>query len=235
MALVQVSSVTNSSAAANLVITLNSVTVGNLLVLPVAWAQQTNSNPPTCSGWTTAQNPAGQVFLGVAWVGVCIFYKLATATSETATVVRGTSGTLTAMTGVVAEFHTNLTTTALDVSTNSAFATGTSNNSGTTGTTAEANELVVGVVGIVDAATGTNSAFGISDPATTGYTSLGVHNNNTATGTGFEAAYKYVTATGTQVANWTWTPSSAGRGAIATFKLGSVVPGLMRQYRARVL
>lgn len=219
MALIQASAVSNSSGAADNVITLTSVVPGSLLIAEVSWAQQTNSNPPTAAGWTAVQNPPGQIFLGVGWVGSCLFAKIATSTSETITLVRGASGTLTAMSAVVAEFVNGLSAVQVDVSTNAAFATGTSGNSGTTSTTTVAGTLIIGALGIVDAATGTNAAFGISDPATTGYTSLGVHNNNTASGTGFQSSYKFVTATGTQIASWTWTPSSAGIGTIAAFKL----------------
>jgi hypothetical protein len=75
---------------------------------------------------------------------------------------------------------------------------------------------------VADAAGTPHANEGISDPASAGYTSLGVNQDNTTTGIGFESSYKYVTSLATQTASWTWTASSAYMGTIATFDGASV-------------
>lgn len=224
MALIQVSSVSKSTASANNVVTLNNVVAGSLLVVCVSFAQLTNSNPPTISGWTAAQNPAGQIFLGSAWVGSCIFYKEnAPAGTNTATIVRGSGATSNAMTAIQAEFASGLPSGSSNVNTNSAGASGTSGNSGTTAATANAYELIIAAFGLADVTGATHANLGISDPATTGYTSLGVNQVTTDGSIGLQASYKYTNATGTQIGSWTWTDSSAYIGTIAAFKIGSLV------------
>lgn len=223
MALIQVSAVNKTTAAANNVVTLNGVVGGSLLVVCFGFVQQTNGTVPTVSGWTAAQNPAGQSFLGgAAWVGSCIFYKEnAPAGTNTATIVPGAGSTACVISAIQAEFALGLTTGSLDVSTNNAAVSGTSGASGTTGATANAYELIVSALGLVDATGTTHANVGISDPATTGYSSLGVNQVTTDNTISVQFSYKYVNATGTQAANWTWTDSSAYIGTIATFNLAS--------------
>lgn len=219
MALIQSTAVGNSTLGANLVLTLNGVVAGSLLTLEVGFAQQTNSAAPTIAGWTTAQNPVGQVItLGVAWSGSCIFYKEnAAAGTHTATIVPG--GSVAVMSAIASEWVSGLASGSLDKSTNAANAAGTTGGSGTTAATANAGELVVVAYGFLDNTGTPHANCGVSSPATTGYTALGVNQDNTTTGTAFQASYKYVTSTGTQVAAWTYTDASAGVGTIATFKL----------------
>ncbi len=87
-----------------------------------------------------------------------------------------------------------------------------------TASAANANpaDLVVAVL----ANNGTNNTnAGITDPATTGYTTIGVQQNVDAF-IGYEAAYKVLAATETSSASWSWTggASNSTAAAIATFK-----------------
>lgn len=220
MALIQSSAVSKTTGGASNVITLNGVVVGDLLIAKVSFAQLTNSNPPTISGWTAIENPAGQVFLaGTVWVGSAIFWKIAVSASETATIVPGASSTSAGLTAITSEFVTGLTSSPADVHTNSSGASATSGGSGTTGSTTNAGSLVVAAIGLADVAVTTHANCGISDPATTGYTSIGANQNTTDNSIAFQASYKYVTTSATQVASWSWTDASAYVGTIATFKL----------------
>jgi hypothetical protein len=82
------------------------------------------------------------------------------------------------------------------------------------GANAQANELVVAVL---SADTGSASSA-ITDPPTTGYTSMMVQQNG-STFVGAEAAYKVVTAVETSSAVWTsFASASTSAWAIATFK-----------------
>lgn len=87
--------------------------------------------------------------------------------------------------------------------------------SATTGSTVQDVELVVSTFGLHNADTDAN----ITTPS--GYTSLGV-NDDAAAEVGYEAAYKVVTATGTQSATQTWDADSAGGAAltVTTFRAG---------------
>lgn len=217
MSLIQSATVVASTAGASNVVTLTGVTAGSLLVVPVSWAQLTNSTPPTAAGWNVAQNPAGQIFLGSAWVGSCIFYK-ENAPSGNNTITIVPSGTAAAMSAGMGEFTTDFKNGALDVGTNAGAVSGTSGNTGTTGSTTYPFELVIAVLGIADAAGTPRADCGISTPAATSFTSFAVYQNTSTTGIGLEASYKLVSSTGTQSGSWTWTFSSANVGTIATFK-----------------
>jgi len=93
-------------------------------------------------------------------------------------------------------------------------------DSGTTAATTTASELVVAsIYPLVSSA-----AIGISSPATTGYTALGVQQDNSAHA-GWQGSYKTVSATGTQIANWTWTAANGNfGGVIATYALNTGGP-----------
>ncbi len=62
-----------------------------------------------------------------------------------------------------------------------------------------------------------NANVTVSDPANTGYTSIGVNQNATAT-IGYEGSYKIVSATETSSANWTHISATGTAAAIATYK-----------------
>ena len=217
MALVQSSAVSKTTGGANNTVTLNGVVAGNLLIVTGSWAQITNSTPPTLAGWTLAEAPTGQLLtIGGAWAGSVIYYRknaMSGTHSMTAVPVGGSAG----LTFQMHEFDSSIgLTEPLDVHTNSA-GSGTSGNSGTTGATTVANELVITVMGLADNNGVPHASIGLNDPATTGYTSLGVNNNTTDNSIAYQASYKYVTATGAQTGSWTWTDSSAYVGTIATF------------------
>lgn len=223
MPLVTAGAVSTSTGAATNSPSISGVTAGNLLVLTVSYAQQTNGNPPTVAGWKTAESPPGQTFAGgAAWQGACIFYlENAPAGTIIANVVPGASSTAAAITAQISEFTTGLTTPALDETahTNATAGASTSGSSGTTGTTANAGSLIIAALGIADEAGAPHANLGISSPATTGYSVLGANQDTTANTIGYQGSYKFVTSTGTQVANWTWTDSSRYTGTIAAFKL----------------
>jgi hypothetical protein len=191
---------------------------GNLVVLLVAWGQQTNGNVPTVSGWSIAENPAGQVILAVAWEGATIFYREGVFESvQTANIIPGASSTSCGMTAVMVEYDNIATASALDAHTNNSSASASNLDSGTTGATTVATETVVALVSLVDALGVTHADNGISTPATVGYTSIAVNQDNIAY-TACEDSYKAVAATGTQIANWTVAAASCYQAAIATFK-----------------
>lgn len=237
MAFVQASAISNTTGGGNNQPNLGSVTAGNLVILTVAWAQQTNGNPPTVSGWSTAQAPAGlSILAGAAWIGCAIFYKENSAGgSEAPTIVPGASSTNCAISAQVQEHNGFPSTGTLDVGTNNSAATGTSGNTGTTGTTTSANEVVIAALSSGLASGATTSTAGISTPASSGYTSAGVRQDDTATGRTCEFSYKYVSSTGTQTASWTWTGSSSYMAAIATFSQGgAAAPSIKINVRPRL-
>jgi len=82
------------------------------------------------------------------------------------------------------------------------------------GANAQAAEVVVAIL----VADNSPAPAGISDPATTGYTTFGVE-QDAGTYIGGQASFKVLAATETSSAHWTWTNSGAWAAYIATFKL----------------
>lgn len=192
--------------------TLNGVTAGNLLVLTVGVAQAgTTAALAAPAGWSTAEAPTGFTFSGDGFSQVvAIFYKEnATAGTNSPTVSASSSY----FTACLSEWAITGTGN-LDVHTNNGATTGTSGNTGTTGTTAQTDELVIAVI----SADNGNNTTNLSTPASSGYTSLAAQTDDAADDPA-EMSYKTLSATGTQIASWTWTNSSAYSAAIATFKI----------------
>lgn len=186
------------------------VTIGNLVVALMAQSNPVNTNAiPTPAGFSVAEAPVATSALSYK-PSPAIFYKIATATTETASSTPA-SGSYAA--GILAEFS-GIDPTPLDVHTNNNGTASTSGNTGTTGTTAVADSLVI-AVGHAEDAVGNTSNF--SSPASSGYTSLATTSNN-AVHIAWDGSYKILVATGTQSGAWTWTTSSAYNNAIAVFK-----------------
>jgi len=82
------------------------------------------------------------------------------------------------------------------------------------GANVQAAEIVIAVL----CADNSPAPAGISDPATTGFSSMGVE-QDASTFVGGEASFKVLAATETSSAHWTWTNSGAWAGCIDTFKL----------------
>lgn len=225
MSHVQDSAQSHTTSGSNNTPSLTGTTAGNFLALTVGYAQQTNGNPPTVAGWQAAENPTAQSFLaGAAFCGAAIFYKenIAGGTdSPTVTPAAGSTGC--AISCQIEEHSGIATSSSLDTAhTNNAAASGTSGDSGTTGSTTVPNTLVISALALADVAGASHAAWAITTPAATGYTSAGVHQDDTATGRPAEFSYKYVTSAGTQIASWaSWGFSAAYQAVIAAFKLAS--------------
>ena len=217
MALIQTTTVLTGGAVNNTPF-LTGIAPGNLLVLFVAYAQTTNGAPPTVQGWTAAENPTATSSPGIGiFCGAAIFYREASKdTVVKATIIPGAGSGSASISSCMAEFTFNESATSLDKHTNNGADTSTSGNTGTTATTSIAGELVVALIGIADVTGAPHANSGLTDPATSGYSTVAV-NQNSNNGLAFQASYKEVSATGTQTASWTWTDSSAYQAVIATF------------------
>lgn len=215
MSFVQASTLTASTGGATNSPSLAGVTSGNIVVLTIAWGQITNGNPPTVSGWICAVDQPGQTFAGgVGFLGVSIFYKRSSGGTENPTVTPAAGSSLATMSCQIQE-HSNITILG---PTTWATTVATSGNTGTTASTISSNATVVACVGMAENSAGTaTSSEGISTPATAGYSSAGVQQDNTSSGTLCEFSYKQVTSTGTQTGSWTWTNTNRAVGAIAVF------------------
>jgi hypothetical protein len=96
-----------------------------------------------------------------------------------------------------------------------------SSNTATTAVTAQADELVIVCAGMNHSDANCN----VSHPPT-GYTVIDVQQDSTVV-VGYEAAYKYVSATGTQSVTWNFDPiptGNIGAGVIATYQVNAAAP-----------
>lgn len=218
MAFVQKGSPAATFGSATVTPTLTGVTAGNLLIMPVQWLNPANSSPPVApSGWSVAIDPTGFATVGFPgyFTGTAIYYQANTAGgSISATVNTGGSGGW-ALQAIIAEFSGYATTSPLDQFTSSGTGSSvTSGNTGTTGTTVQATELVI--VSLCAAGLSSNTANGISSPATSGYTAIDVEEDATAHAPG-QSSYKEIVSAGTQTGAWTWTQTGEYAAVIATF------------------
>jgi hypothetical protein len=135
--------------------------------------------------------------------------------SHTVTATSSSGASDTYFEGNFTEFSGTLSSAALDKTGSIGHGSGTTTSTVSTGTnTTQADELVI----VCIAVNSNDTTINITDPPS-GYTSIGVNQDGNAT-IGYEAAYKIITATGTQTATWTFdsTTSDGDAAVIATYK-----------------
>jgi hypothetical protein len=224
MPLVQKTAAQSNTSTA--VATLTGVTAGNALILIVSYSNAggtaaTSANVASSGDtWQTAVAPALNSNYGT---GNAIFYVKNVGSGTHAVTFTNPSASSPIQTLELAEFSGVDTTAPFDVSASST--TGASNvtsaNSGTTASTAIADELVVSGITCINF----GGAISISNPATTGYSSLDIQDPYSPGFLTTQSSYKIVAATGTQVASWSWSGARAADAAIATFKLAATGQG----------
>lgn len=218
MAFVQKNTNTVYSGSA-LSVTLTGVAAGALLIYCLSYIQTSATPPAAPSGWSTAiaptavaTNQAGGYFTGAA-----IYYKenASSGTNSPSVTLQASSWAL----GSLSEYSGYATSTSLD-QTAPATSALTTNTTATVTSSAilQASELVI--VACTPAAVTGTSNIGITDPATTGYTTLGVWQDANTYLLAGQHSYKEVSAIATQTATWTWNVADHGEyaAAIATFK-----------------
>lgn len=227
MSATQVQSVVATGAAVtSQQVTLSGVTAGNCLVLMVGYADQlqlSSATPaaPTDSNGTvlTASNPASQFNVEAGGVGI-FFVQNCNSGTHTFTVnpfnhiaALFCQLSLTEWSGIAASAFDVASSNGSNIANNS-----TTGNSGTTATLAQQSELDMAIV-CIDTGTGLANS-NISDPPTTGFTSIFVRRDTTIN-VGAEGAFKEANSTTGQIATWTWSQDSTQffwQAALATFK-----------------
>jgi hypothetical protein len=183
---------------------------GNQLVATVAgWAGSTGGSPTTpwsmsasdggTNTWTTdlARGASNEYARGLIASALNVS---TTAVSVTITPTVGGDGTF-YCNGNITEFSGTLTASALDSvsATGGIAASSTSATATLSSNTGQADELLIAVLSDSSADTNCN----ISDPATSGYTSIGVDQDANST-IGYQASYKIVSSISTHTAAWTF-------------------------------
>lgn len=215
---VQVGTPVDTFGGNNVTPTLTGVTAGNLLIVTCFGARLgVTSSPPAPAGWIKALNATWVTANFAGYDSGAEIYYQENATAGAASCSLDCVESNAALRAVMSEWAYPGTGRLDKISTASAATPGgTSGNTGTTATTSQANELIIAIITCANVLQ--SAAQGLTDPPT-GFTSLDVSQTSFTTGCG-EAAYKEVTATGTQTAAYTWSVAGEWLGGIATFKLG---------------
>jgi hypothetical protein len=229
MSRVQAGTVNASSGVTTQTTTLTGVVAGHLLELSVHWDMNAASGEPTldstavAAGWIKAGVAGPQVSAGNSgWItGVSKFY-LQNSSSGSNSCKINFANTARCNSQMV-EYSGYATSGALDKVQPAVTASATTLTA-TTATTAQANELVTASIAARFVAG--NSNIGLSDPATTGFTSNAVL-QDTNTYAAFESSYKEVTSTGAQAATWSWAGAGEATALVVTYGTSAGTPATL--------
>ena len=202
---------------------LAGTTAGNLVVMLVNCVDAGVASPPPAlsppAGWLDAVSEVGPVGGDAFKPVTAIFYKENIAGGvESGTVNLPASSYAMA---TIVEFSGVSTSSSLDVVDSASFIGVTAGDSGTTAATAIADSVAI-AVGCPQVGGGA-ATTGLSTPAAVGYTNLYAEVDGGGGHTVGSHDYKILSATGTQVASWTWNESAYFSGSIAVFS-GTVAP-----------
>lgn len=215
VAFVQKTAKFSSAGASSINAAALTVTSANALIVTVstwnaAGAHNVTASSSPSNTWNTDVS-AADTGLGKGKASIAAALGCA-AGSTTVTITSSVAST--AFEGNVSEFSGLLTASALDKTASDPGGAADTTSAPTTAATTQNDELVIGAVCWNSADVTCN----ISDPPSTGYTSIGVNQDSNAT-IGYEGAYKIVAATGAQSVTWTGDAVTEGTvGVIATYK-----------------